>query len=174
MIYNTFGWPFTSHDPGDRPGQSAVSAPSGIGVLASMDGVGAVCGAIAIAPLGPGPGTLRGSLSARVAIYLVMLPVFALAPIRLLAGLRAAADGSWPMPVSASCRRHWSILRPRPRCAAASLACLSVCIGIGMIGFLHLGWLAGLIGAAVGDRDDRDRGLAGAAADPALVARGRT
>ena len=24
---------------------------------------------------------------------------------------------------------------------------LSVCIGIGMIGFLHLGWLAGMIGA---------------------------
>ena len=24
---------------------------------------------------------------------------------------------------------------------------LSVCIGIGMIGFLHLGWLSGMIGA---------------------------
>ena len=24
---------------------------------------------------------------------------------------------------------------------------LSVCIGVGMIGFLHLGWLAGMIGA---------------------------
>src|SRR5215813_1435674 len=48
VIYNTFGWPFTSMIPvigQDNLGLGAV----GIGILASMDGVGAFCGAIAIA-----------------------------------------------------------------------------------------------------------------------------
>ena len=48
VIYNTFGWPFTSMIPvigQDNLGLGAV----GIGLLASMDGVGAFCGAVAIA-----------------------------------------------------------------------------------------------------------------------------
>ena len=51
---------------------------------------------------------------------------------------------------------------------------LSVCIGIGMIGFLHLGWLAGMIGASWAIVTIGAEGLAGLAADPALVARDRT
>jgi MFS family permease len=48
VIYNTFGWPFTSMIP--VIGQDNLGlGPAGIGLLASMDGIGAFCGAIAIA-----------------------------------------------------------------------------------------------------------------------------
>ena len=48
VIYNTFGWPFTSMIP--VIGQDHLDLGAvGIGLLASMDGVGAFCGAVAIA-----------------------------------------------------------------------------------------------------------------------------
>ena len=50
---------------------------------------------------------------------------------------------------------------------------LSVCIGVGMIGFIHLGLLAGLIGAPWATATIGVEGSCGDAADPALVARGR-
>ena len=47
---------------------------------------------------------------------------------------------------SASCRRRRSI-SPRPEMRSRVLGVLSVCIGIGPIGFMHLGLLADAIGA---------------------------
>src|SRR5262249_50805678 len=48
VIYNTFGWPFTSMIPVIGQDNLGLGA-AGIGLLASMDGVGAFCGAIVIA-----------------------------------------------------------------------------------------------------------------------------
>src|SRR5207302_601943 len=89
VIYNTFGWPFTSMIPVIGQDNLGLGA-AGIGILASMDGVGAFCGAVAIALLA------KPRIFARLYIYGV----------------------------------------------------LSVCIGVGMIGFIHLGLLAGLVGAS--------------------------
>ena len=50
---------------------------------------------------------------------------------------------------------------------------LSVCIGVGMIGFIHLGLLAGLIGASWATAAIGVEGLLVHAADAALVARDR-
>src|SRR5579883_665303 len=48
VIYNVFGWPFTSMVP--VIGQDSLHlAADGIGILASMDGIGSFAGAIAIA-----------------------------------------------------------------------------------------------------------------------------
>src|SRR5256884_1402600 len=48
VIYNVFGWPFTSMIP--VIGQDSLElGASGIGILASMDGIGAFCGALLIA-----------------------------------------------------------------------------------------------------------------------------
>ena len=50
MIYNVFGWPFTSMVP--VIGQDRLLlGPEGIGILASMDGIGAFVGAVLMAML---------------------------------------------------------------------------------------------------------------------------
>src|SRR6202040_3062764 len=84
VIYNTFGWPFTSMIP--VIGQDDLGlGPVGIGLLASMDGVGAFCGAIVIA-LCAKPRHFARLFGGGVAVYLAMLPVFALSFYPLLAG----------------------------------------------------------------------------------------
>jgi MFS family permease len=144
VIYNTFGWPFTSMIPvigQDNLGLAAV----GIGVLASMDGVGAFCGAIAIA-LCAKPSHFARLFIGGVAIYLLMLPVFALAPDPSLAGFVLLLTGLANSGFSIMQATLVYLAAP-PEMRSRVFGVLSVCIGVGMIGFLHLGWLAGMIGA---------------------------
>jgi MFS family permease len=144
VIYNTFGWPFTSMIP--VIGQDNLGlGPVGIGLLASMDGVGAFCGAILIALCAKPPHFARLYIGG-VAIYLLMLPVFALAgypplaaTVLLLTGLANAGFSIMQATLV--------YLAAPPEMRGRVFGVLSVCIGIGMIGFLHLGWLAGILGA---------------------------
>ena len=144
VIYNTFGWPFTSMIP--VIGQDDMGlGPARIGLLASMDGVGAFCGAIMIA-LFAKPRHFARLFVGGVAIYLAMLPVFALASYPLLAGsvllLTGLANAGFSI-----MQATLVYLSAPAEMRGRVFGVLSVCIGIGMIGFLHLGWLAGLIGA---------------------------
>ena len=91
VIYNTFGWPFTSMLPVIGQDNLGLGA-AGIGLLASMDGVGAFCGAIVIALCAKPPHFARLFIGG-VAIYLLMLPVFALASNSFARGFRIVADG---------------------------------------------------------------------------------
>ena len=144
VIYNTFGWPFTSMIPvigQDNLGLGAV----GIGVLASMDGVGAFCGAIVIALCAKPPHFVRLYVGG-VAIYLLMLPVFGLAPGLLLGGAVLLLTGLANSGFSIMQATLVYLAAP-PEMRSRVFGVLSVCIGVGMIGFLHLGWLAGMIGA---------------------------
>jgi MFS family permease len=144
VIYNTFGWPFTSMIPVIGQDNLGLGA-AGIGLLASMDGVGAFCGAIVIAFCAKPPHFARLFIGG-VAVYLLMLPVFALAAASSLAGLVLLLTGL--------ANSGFSIMQATLVYLAAPsemrsrvFGVLSVCIGIGMIGFLHLGWLASMIGA---------------------------
>jgi MFS family permease len=144
IIYNTFGWPFTTMIP--VIGQDNLHlGPAGIGLLASVDGVGAFCGAIVIA-LFAKPKIFARLYIGGVVAYLVMLPLFALMPDPLLAATVLLATGF--------ANAGFSIMQATLVYLAAPAemrsriyGVLSVCIGIGMIGFIHLGLLAGLIGA---------------------------
>jgi MFS family permease len=144
VIYNTFGWPFTSMIP--VIGQDNLGlGPAGIGLLASMDGVGAFCGAILIALCAKPPHFARLYIGG-VAMYLLMLPVFALAgfpplaaSVLLLTGLANAGFSIMQATLV--------YLAAPPEMRGRVFGVLSVCIGVGMIGFLHLGCLAGMIGA---------------------------
>ena len=144
VIYNTFGWPFTSLIP--VIGQDNLGlGPAGIGLLASMDGVGAFCGAILIALCAKPPHFARLYIGG-VTIYLLMLPVFALAgfpplaaSVLLLTGLANAGFSIMQATLV--------YLAAPPEMRGRVFGVLSVCIGVGMVGFLHLGWLAGMIGA---------------------------
>jgi MFS family permease len=145
VIYNTFGWPFTSMIPvigQDNLGLGAV----GIGLLASMDGVGAFCGAVAIALLAK-PKTFARLYIGGVFAYLLMLPVFALAPNPLLAGTVLLTTGVANAGFSIMQATLVYLAAP-PEMRSRIYGVLSVCIGIGMIGFIHLGLLAGLVGAS--------------------------
>jgi MFS family permease len=144
VIYNTFGWPFTSMIP--VIGQDDLGlGPAAIGLLASMDGVGAFCGAIVIA-LCAKPRHFARLFVGGVAIYLAMLPIFALALYPLLAGFVLLLTGLANAGFSIM-QATLVFLSAPAEMRSRVYGVLSVCIGIGMVGFLHLGWLAGLIGA---------------------------
>ena len=146
VIYNTFGWPFTSMIPVIGQDNLGLGA-AGIGLLASMDGVGAFCGAIAIA-LCAKPLHFARLYVGGVALYLLMLPVYALAPGPLLAGsvllLTGLANSGFSI-----MQATLVYLAAPPEMRSRVFGVLSVCIGVGMIGFLHLGWLASIIGATL-------------------------
>ena len=143
VIYNTFGWPFTSMIP--VIGQDNLGlGPAGIGLLASMDGIGAFCGAIAIATCAKTTHFAR-IFTGGVAIYLSMLPVFALAPGPVFAGAVLLLTGLANSGFSIMQATLVYLAAP-PEMRGRVFGVLSVCIGVGMIGFLHLGWLASVLG----------------------------
>jgi MFS family permease len=145
VIYNTFGWPFTSMIP--VIGQDNLSLGAvGIGLLASMDGVGAFCGAVLIALFAKPPVFARLYIGG-VFVYLSLLPVFALASRPLLAGSVLLATGFANAGFSIM-QATLVYLSAPPEMRSRIYGVLSVCIGVGLIGFIHLGLLAGLVGAS--------------------------
>ncbi len=144
VIYNMFAWPASSMVPVIGHDNLRLGAV-GIGVLASMGGVGAFCGAIAIALLARPPLFSRIYLGGVVA-YLLLVPVFALVPdatavasVLLLTGLANACFSIMQATLV--------YLSAPPEMRSRIYGVLSVCIGIGMFGFILIGVLAGLIGA---------------------------
>jgi MFS family permease len=145
VISNVFAWPSTSMIPvigQDRLGLGAV----GVGILSSMTGIGAFCGAVAIVFLARPPWFSRIYLGG-VVLYLSLVPIFALVPYPVIAGSVLLATG-----VANAC---FSIMQATLVYLAAPAemrsrvyGVLSVCIGVGMVGFIQIGLLAGLIGAS--------------------------
>jgi MFS family permease len=144
VIYNIFAWPFTSMIPvigRDR----LLLGPEGVGLLATMDGIGAFIGALMLAlwltPKWYGRAYLCG-----VVCYLIMVVIFALAQSPALAGaalLLTGLGGAGFATMQATLVYLAAPLEMRSRI----LGVLTVCIGTGPIGFLWLGWLADRIGS---------------------------
>ncbi len=145
VIYNVFAWPFTSMVP--VIGQDRLHlGPGGIGILASMDGVGAFFGALLLAmflrPAWYGRAYVGG-----ITAYLIMLTVFALVPVPMAAGgalLLTGLGGAGFRTMQATL----VYLAAPPDMRSRLLGVLSVCIGIGPVGFIALGLLADSIGAS--------------------------
>jgi MFS family permease len=144
VIYNVFGWPFTSMVPVIAQDQLHLT-PEWIGIMASMDGVGAFIGATVIA-LFVGPRFYARTYLCGVVSYLIMLPVFALATQPITAGAALLLTGMGGAAFSIMQATQVYLAAP-PEMRSRVLGMLSVCIGIGPIGFLHLGLLADAIGA---------------------------
>jgi MFS family permease len=144
IIYNLFAWPFTSMVPVIAR-QHLGLGPAGTGVLASMDGLGALLGAIAVVilvrPRHYGRVYLGG-----IIIYAAMLTAFALMPSALPAGAALFLEGFGGSGYSIMQTTLIYLYAP-PEMRSRMLGLLSVCIGVGPIGFLHLGLLADAIGA---------------------------
>jgi predicted MFS family arabinose efflux permease len=144
VVYNVFGWPFTSMVPVIGQDQLALG-PEGIGVLASMDGIGAFAGAVLMAMFCP-PRFYRLAYVGGVTVYMVMLIVFALVPVPSIAGSALLFTGLGGAAFSIM-QATLVYLSAPPEMRSRVLGVLSVCIGIGPIGFVALGWLADGIGA---------------------------
>ncbi|WP_428492983.1 MFS transporter [Rhodopila sp.] len=144
IIYNVFGWPFTSMVP--VIGQSRLGlGAEGIGILASMDGVGAFFGALLLTVL-LRPAWYGRAYLGGVAIYLAMLIVFALAPWAGIAGGALLLTGFGGAGFS-TMQATLVYLAAPPEMRSRILGVLSMCIGAGPIGFVALGLLADAIGA---------------------------
>jgi MFS family permease len=144
VIFNIFGWPFTSMIP--VIGQDNLSlGPEGIGLLASMDGLGALCGAVMIALVAK-PARYARIYIGGTMLYLTLLPVFAVMSIPLLCGGALLLTGIASAAFSIMQSTLIYLLAPS-EIRSRVFGVLSVCIGSGPIGFIHLGLLADAIGA---------------------------
>jgi len=144
VVYNVFAWPFTSMVP--VIGQDRLHlGPEGIGILASMDGIGAFAGAVLMAMFCR-PNFYRHAYVGGVTSYMVMLIVFALVPLPPVAGAALLLTGLGGAGFSIM-QATLVYLSAPPEMRSRMLGVLSVCIGIGPIGFVALGWLADAIGA---------------------------
>ena len=144
VIYNLFAWPFTSMVPVIAQGHLALGA-AGTGALASMDGLGALLGALVLAV------AVRQQHYGRVYIggfivYSAMVIVFALSPTPLPAGAALVLEGIGGSGYSIMQATLVYLYAP-PEMRSRLLGLLSVCIGAGPLGFLQLGLLADMIGA---------------------------
>ena len=143
VVYNLFGWPFTSMIPVIGQDHLHLGA-EGVGLLASTDGLGALSGAIVLA-LFARPEHYPRLYFGGVAVYLVALTGFALAPNLPLAAAALVVTGI--ASAAFSIMQATIVYRSAPaELRSRMLGVLSVCIGVGPIGFLHLGWLADVIG----------------------------
>lgn len=143
VIFNVLAWPATSMVPVIGETQLGLSAFP-IGLIMSADGLGALLGAILVATLAR-PLHFRGCYVFGVALYLVATAFFALSPWPLASGALQVAVGlgnSCFATMQATIVFLSAPIAARPRI----MGVLSVCIGTAPLGFLHIGWLASLLG----------------------------
>ncbi len=144
IVYNVFAWPFTSMIP--VIGRDRLNlGPEGVGLLTSVDGVGAFAGALLLAMFLT-PGWHARAYVGGVAVYLVALMGFALAPTPLTAGAALLLTGLAGA-AFATLQATIVYLAAPVDMRSRIMGVLSVCIGSGPIGFVWLGWLADRIGA---------------------------
>jgi MFS family permease len=144
LIFNLFAWPILSLIP--VIGHDYLQlGPSGVGILASMEGVGAITGVLtAIFFARPEHQVKLYTFS--VPIYIVALIAFALMPHPVLAGIALviAGFGGSGFSITQSAIVFRSVqLEMRAR----MLGLLTVTIGFGPLGFLQIGLLADAMGA---------------------------
>jgi MFS family permease len=143
VIYNLFAWPFTSMIPVIGRDQLLLG-PEGVGILASLDGVGAFFGALLALLLTPR--WYAHAYVGGIACYMAALIVFALAAEPVLAGAALLITGLGGAGF-ATLQATLVYLAAPAEMRSRVLGVLSVCIGTGPIGFVWLGWLADRIGA---------------------------
>lgn len=144
ILYNLFGWPYTSMVPVIAQDHLHLST-QGIGLMASLDGVGAFIGAVLMALLCR-PSFYTRAYIGGCAIYFAMLSVFALAPHAVPAGLALLALGIGGSGFSIMQTTLVYLAAP-VEMRSRALGVLSVCIGLGPIGFINLGVMAHFFGA---------------------------
>lgn len=144
VIFNIFGWPCLSMIP--VLGKDHLNlGPEGVGLLAGIDGVGAFLGALTIAALSRPQWYTRVYVGG-VALFMAGLIAFATIPAVTLAGgalLMVGIGGAGFSVMQATLVYLHAPVEMRARL----LGLLSVCIGVGPVGFFYLGLLSEVVGA---------------------------
>lgn len=144
LIFNLFAWPILSLIP--VIGHDYLQlGPSGVGILASLEGVGALAGVLAALAFAR-PEHQAKLYICSVPIYITALIVFALMHHPVLAGIALfiAGFGGSGFSITQSAIVFRSVqLEMRAR----MLGLLTVTIGFGPLGFLQIGLLADAMGA---------------------------
>ena len=143
LIFNIFGWPILSLVPVIGQDNFGLE-PRGIGILASMEGLGAIAGALAMFVFGRAEFYPKLYVYS-VAIYLVALMAMVLLPGASLAGLALLTAGfcGAGFGVAQSTLVFRSV---KPQLRGRMLGLLSVSVGSGPIGFVQIGLLADALG----------------------------
>jgi MFS family permease len=144
VIYNIFAWPFTSMIPvigRDR----LFLGPEGVGLLATMDGIGAFFGALLLMLWLTSRWYARAYLGGVIA-YMIAVVMFASVQSPLLAGAALLLTGVAGA-AFATMQATLVYLASPAEMRSRILGVLTVCIGTGPIGFVWLGWLADRIGS---------------------------
>jgi MFS family permease len=143
-IFNIFGWPFNSLVPVIGKDNLALG-PEGIGLLSSMEGVGAMIGTATLILLAK-PKHYHLLYIGGVTVFQVMMMGFALMSQPLFAGGFLIMTG-----ISGAC---FAVMQTTmlyravaPEMRSRMLGLLSVSIGVGPVGFLLVGLLAEAFGA---------------------------
>ena len=144
VVFNVFGLPFVSMIPVIGRDELGLG-PHGVGLLASIDGVGALATALLLAWRLPVRWHARAYIGGG-ALYQVAVAAFALAPgvvtasvALLLTGVAGAAYATLQVTLV--------YLASPPAMRSRIMGVLTVCIGTAPLGFLGLGWLADRVGA---------------------------
>ena len=144
IIYNVFGWPFTAMIPVIGQDNLHLDA-GGIGILASMDGIGAFVSATVIA-LWARPRYFARLYIGAVFAYMTLMIGVAQAPTALFAGAALLSTGL----ANSGVQRHAGdadLSRGAGGDAGRLYGVLSLCIGSGLLGFVNIGLMAEWIGA---------------------------
>lgn len=145
IIFNLFAWPVLSMVP--VIGQERLHlSTQGIGLLASMDGFGALIGALVLMVVSRR--SRYGHLYVGgVFLFLLALPVFALSVNPFMTAAALLVVGMGQSGFGAMQATLVYVSAPQEKRAEA-LGLLTMCIGIAPMGFLVVGWLAGWLGAS--------------------------
>ena len=144
IVFNVWGFPFVSMIPvigQDTLGLSAFP----VGLLASAEGAGAFVGAIAVALWARVP-HFRRLYFFGVGVYLATILGFGCSQWPALSGLILITIGLAGAAFGAM-QSALVFLNAPPTHRAQMMGLLTVCIGTAPIGFLHVGVLAGWLGA---------------------------
>jgi MFS family permease len=141
VVFNVFGWPALSMVPVIGTDYLELG-PKGVGLLAASDGIGGLLGALLIATAARTAWYGRIFVGG-VALYLLMLMLFACAPVVPAAAAALFLAGAFN--AGFAVMQSTLVYRSAPtEMRARLLGLVSVCIGTAPIGFLYLGVLAEL------------------------------
>jgi MFS family permease len=144
IIYNVFAWPFTSLIPVIAQANLHLD-DANTGLLQSMDGVGAFLGAVVIVVV-VRRSRYKLAYVGGILSYLVAIMVFAMLNHPLPAGAALLAEGFGSSGFSIMQATLVYMYAPAEM-RSRMLGVLSVCIGLGPIGFINIGLLADWLGA---------------------------
>jgi hypothetical protein len=144
VIFNVWGFPYTSMIAVIGR-ESLLLGPFGVGLLMSAEGAGAFLAAVAVAVMARPPAYNRiylyGALTTQIGMILLAAssqPVLS-GLLVLLAGLGAGCF--------ATMQSTLILLAAPPEARSRLMGVLVVCIGVGPLGFAHVGLMADWLGA---------------------------